>query len=123
MGEEATCGVFPSPRRAPPPPRPQVTAPPRFLCDVMAEGLARQLRLCGYDAESLAAMEKLPRHAIYRRARPSGAWRVRGAAHDAFARPPVVALAAACALNVNSGCSSRLPCCLPGQSRALRRNH
>lgn len=32
----------------------------------MAEGLARQLRLCGFDAESLAGMEKLPRHAIYR---------------------------------------------------------
>jgi hypothetical protein len=28
----------------------QVTGEPRFLCDVMVEGLARQLRLCGYDA-------------------------------------------------------------------------
>ena len=27
----------------------QPTGPPRFLCDVMAEGLARQLRLCGFD--------------------------------------------------------------------------
>ncbi|PRW45423.1 Carbohydrate-Binding Module Family 45 [Chlorella sorokiniana] len=45
----------------------QPTGPPRFLCDVMAEGLARQLRLCGFDTESLqATMEKAPRHAIYR---------------------------------------------------------
>ena len=28
----------------------QLTGEPRFLCDVMVEGLARQLRLCGYDA-------------------------------------------------------------------------
>ncbi|KAI7838473.1 hypothetical protein COHA_007736 [Chlorella ohadii] len=45
----------------------QPTGQPRFLCDVMAEGLARQLRLCGFDTESLqATMEKAPRHAIYR---------------------------------------------------------
>lgn len=45
----------------------QPTGPPRFLCDVMAEGLARQLRLCGFDTESLqATMEKAPRHVIYR---------------------------------------------------------
>ena len=25
---------------------------PRFICDVMTEGLARQLRLCGIDARS-----------------------------------------------------------------------
>lgn len=28
----------------------QLTGAPRFLCDVMVEGLARQLRLCGFDA-------------------------------------------------------------------------
>lgn len=33
----------------PSPSRLQPIGPPRFLCDVMAEGLARQLRLCGFD--------------------------------------------------------------------------
>ena len=28
----------------------RLTGTPRFLCDVMVEGLARQLRLCGFDA-------------------------------------------------------------------------
>ncbi|KAI3425010.1 hypothetical protein D9Q98_008392 [Chlorella vulgaris] len=39
----------------------------RFLVDTMADGLAKQLRLCGFDAESLqATLEKAPRHTIYR---------------------------------------------------------
>ena len=44
-----------------------LVGPPRFICDVMTEGLARQLRMVGFDAESLAARHKTQRHAIYRR--------------------------------------------------------
>ncbi|GAB4821276.1 hypothetical protein N2152v2_008322 [Parachlorella kessleri] len=43
-----------------------LVASPRFICDVMTEGLARQLRMVGFDAESLAARDKTQRHAIYR---------------------------------------------------------
>lgn len=42
------------------------TGPPRFLCDVMVDGLARQLRLVGVDAEGLAPAPKAQRHASYR---------------------------------------------------------
>lgn len=43
-----------------------LTGEPRFICDVMTEGLARQLRMVGIDAESLAPVEKSQRYAIYR---------------------------------------------------------
>ena len=43
------------------------------MCDVMTEGLARQLRLCGLDAASVPAdPAKEPRHRIYRCAPSSG---------------------------------------------------
>lgn len=39
---------------------------PRFICDVMMDGLARQLRLVGIDAESVQHVEKNQRHLVYR---------------------------------------------------------
>lgn len=44
----------------------RLTGEPRFLCDVMAEGLARQLRLVGLDAESVPVRDKTQRYAVYR---------------------------------------------------------
>ena len=38
----------------------------RFVCDSMTEGLARQLRLCGFDAASCPAAASTARHRIYR---------------------------------------------------------
>jgi hypothetical protein len=46
--------------------RRRLTAPPKFLCDVMAAGLARQLRLWGVDAEAVEAADKAQRHAVHR---------------------------------------------------------
>ncbi len=40
----------------------------RFVCDVMCEGLARQLRLCGLDARSGPQHAKARRFQAYRRA-------------------------------------------------------
>lgn len=39
---------------------------PRFVCDVMAEGVARQLRMCGVDAASTQVHDISQRHQIYR---------------------------------------------------------
>jgi uncharacterized protein with PIN domain len=39
---------------------------PRFACDVMTEGLARQLRLCGLDATSAPEVGKNERFKAYR---------------------------------------------------------
>jgi hypothetical protein len=39
---------------------------PRFACDVMTEGLARQLRLCGLDAVSAPVVGKGQRFEAYR---------------------------------------------------------
>ncbi len=39
---------------------------PRFACDVMTEGLARQLRLCGLDATSAPEFGKNERFKAYR---------------------------------------------------------
>ncbi len=39
---------------------------PRFACDVMTEGLARQLRLCGLDATSAPEYGKNERFKAYR---------------------------------------------------------
>ena len=43
---------------------------PRFVCDVMCEGLARQLRLCGLDARSAPLVGKAQRFRAYRCAVP-----------------------------------------------------
>lgn len=40
-------------------------AVPRFICDVMTEGLARQLRLCGIDARSAPVMGGRQRYQAY----------------------------------------------------------
>ena len=40
-------------------------AEPRFICDVMTEGLARQLRLCGIDARSAPVMRGRQRYQAY----------------------------------------------------------
>ena len=39
---------------------------PRFVCDVMCEGVARQLRLCGIDAVSGPSLGKARRFQAYR---------------------------------------------------------
>lgn len=39
---------------------------PRFACDVMTEGLARQLRLCGLDATTAPEVGKNERTKVYR---------------------------------------------------------
>ena len=39
---------------------------PKFVCDVMTEGLAKQLRLCGVDAAAVPTLGKTERHVIYR---------------------------------------------------------
>jgi Mut7-C RNAse domain len=39
---------------------------PRFICDVMVEGLARQLRLCGIDAAVAPNLAKSQRFLTYR---------------------------------------------------------
>lgn len=39
---------------------------PRFVCDVMCEGVARQLRLCGIDAVSGPSLGKSRRFQAYR---------------------------------------------------------
>ncbi|KAK9807091.1 hypothetical protein WJX73_003555 [Symbiochloris irregularis] len=39
---------------------------PKFACDVMVEGLARQLRLCGVDAVCPDAVPKRHRHLVHR---------------------------------------------------------
>lgn len=39
---------------------------PRFVCDIMAEGVARQLRMCGVDAASPALGPTDKRHIFYR---------------------------------------------------------
>ena len=38
---------------------------PRFICDSMTEGLARQLRLCGIDARSAPGAIGCPRYRAY----------------------------------------------------------
>ena len=40
-------------------------AEPRFICDVMTEGLARQLRLCGIDTRSAPVMRGRQRYQAY----------------------------------------------------------
>ena len=40
--------------------------PPRFVCDTMTEGLARQLRMFGVDAASVPGGQTAKRHAVYR---------------------------------------------------------
>lgn len=42
---------------------------PKFACDVMVEGLARQLRLCGVDAVCPDAVPKRQRHLVHRHGR------------------------------------------------------
>lgn len=52
---------------APPPRQPFIVPtdhPPRFVCDVMLEGLARQLRLCGVDTASAPCA--CQRHRVHR---------------------------------------------------------
>lgn len=44
---------------------------PRFICDVMTEGLAKQLRLYGVDAAAMESKGKGSRHLVYRSASPS----------------------------------------------------
>ena len=41
-------------------------AEPKFLCDVMTEGLAKQLRLYGVDAAAVESKGKHARHLVYR---------------------------------------------------------
>ena len=41
---------------------------PRFLCDVMTEGLAKQLRLYGVDAAAVESKGRGSRHLVYRSA-------------------------------------------------------
>ena len=41
---------------------------PRFICDVMTEGLAKQLRLYGVDAAAVESKGKGSRHLVYRSA-------------------------------------------------------
>jgi uncharacterized protein len=43
-----------------------ISSEPRFLCDVMAQGLARQLRLWGFDADAIPTTSKDHRPAVYR---------------------------------------------------------
>lgn len=43
---------------------------PRFICDVMTEGLAKQLRLYGVDAAAVESQGKGSRHLVYRSASP-----------------------------------------------------
>ena len=43
---------------------------PRFICDVMTEGLAKQLRLYGVDAAAVESKGKGSRHLVYRPASP-----------------------------------------------------
>ena len=43
-------------------------AEPKFICDVMTEGLAKQLRLYGVDAAAVESQGKHARHLIYRSA-------------------------------------------------------
>ncbi len=40
-------------------------AEPRFICDVMTEGLARQLRLCGIDVRSAPVVNGRQRYQAY----------------------------------------------------------
>ena len=39
---------------------------PRFVCDTMTEGLARQLRMFGVDAASVPGGQTAKRHIVYR---------------------------------------------------------
>ena len=39
---------------------------PKFVADVPQEGLARQLRLCGFDAKVAPSMTKDQRHLVHR---------------------------------------------------------
>ena len=39
---------------------------PKFVADVPQEGLARQLRLCGFDAKVAPNLGKSERHLVYR---------------------------------------------------------
>ena len=41
-------------------------AEPKFICDVMTEGLAKQLRLYGVDAAAVESKGKHARHLVYR---------------------------------------------------------
>lgn len=43
-----------------------ITSSPLFLADVMLMGLARQLRLWGFDAEAMESVPKMERHAVQR---------------------------------------------------------
>lgn len=43
-------------------------AEPKFICDVMTEGLAKQLRLYGVDAAAVETQGKHARHLVYRSA-------------------------------------------------------
>jgi uncharacterized protein len=44
----------------------KVISAPLFLADVMLQGLARQLRLWGFDAEALECVSKTERHLVHR---------------------------------------------------------
>ena len=44
----------------------KITTSPLFLADVMLDGLARQLRLWGFDAEAMECVSKMERHAVQR---------------------------------------------------------
>lgn len=46
-------------------------AEPKFICDVMTEGLAKQLRLYGVDAAAVEIKGKHARHLVYRSAMKS----------------------------------------------------
>jgi uncharacterized protein with PIN domain len=43
-----------------------IVSSPLFIADVMLQGLARQLRLWGFDAESVAVVSKTERHVVHR---------------------------------------------------------
>ncbi len=65
--------------------------PPRFVCDTMTEGLARQLRMFGVDAASVPGGQTAKRHTVYR-------WLV-----GRVARSSDVCLAVACQPALRSG--------------------
>jgi len=47
-------------------PKREITSSPLFLADVMLQGLARQLRLWGFNAEAVECVSKSERHIVHR---------------------------------------------------------